>query len=54
MNAYIGVEKGVKLTSGSFSTRMKLTVQKGRLTGWVDPRLEGTELESVSEDWAAS
>ena len=50
MNAYIGVEKGVKLSPGSFSTRMKLTVDKGRLNGSVDPRLEGTEVESVNED----
>jgi hypothetical protein len=50
MNSYIGVEKGVKLSPGSFSTRMKLTVDKGRLSGWVDPRLEGTEVESVNED----
>lgn len=49
MNAYVGVQRGVKLTPGSFSTRMKLRVEKGRLTGWVDPRLEGTELESASE-----
>jgi Domain of Unknown Function (DUF748) len=49
MNSYVGGLTGVKLTSGSFSTRMKITVEKGHLTGWVDPRLEGTELESVSE-----
>ena len=49
MNGYLGVQTGVKLTPGSFSTRMKLRAEKGRLTGWVDPRLEGTELESASE-----
>jgi hypothetical protein len=53
MNAYIGVEKGVKLSPGSFSTRMNFTVHKGRLTGWVDPTLEGTELQSASEDLGA-
>jgi len=49
MNSYVGVEKGVKLTPGSFSTRMKFNVVKGRLTGWVDPRLEGTEVTSLDE-----
>ena len=50
MNAYVGAEKGVKLSPGTFSTRMKLAVDKGRLAGWVDPELSGTRVESANED----
>jgi hypothetical protein len=46
MNGLIASTKGVKLTPGRFDMQMSFECRKGRLRGWVEPRLSGTEVTS--------
>ena len=53
MSAYLKVKKGVELTPGSFSMRMRFRCQEGRLEGVIDPHLRGSELKSGGDPGSA-
>jgi hypothetical protein len=49
MNSLIESTKGVKLTPGRFDMEMAFECRNGRLRGWIEPRLSGTEITSADE-----
>src|SRR5260370_20312709 len=50
MNALIDSTQGVKLTPGRFDMQMSFECRKGRLRGWLEPRLSGTQLTAANGD----
>jgi len=50
MNALLASTKDVKLTSGRFDMEMSFECERGRLRGWIDPRVRGTEITSADDD----
>jgi hypothetical protein len=50
MNALIDSQKGVKLSPGVFSLRMSFASNAGRLTGRVEPHLQGTQVVARDGD----
>ncbi len=50
MNALIDSTQGVKLTPGRFDMQMSFECRKGRLHGWLEPRLTGTQLTAADGD----
>lgn len=53
LNAYFAPYKDIALTPGRYSMRMTFRSEAGRLTGSIDPHLEGTELRSDGDPGSA-
>lgn len=50
MNSLVSQDQGVKLSSGQFAMETSFECRSGRLRGWLDPRLTGTEIVSAKDD----
>jgi hypothetical protein len=53
LNAYFAPYKDIALTPGSYSMKMTFRSEDGRLTGELDPHLEGSALESAGDAGSA-
>jgi hypothetical protein len=53
LNAYFAPYKDIALTPGSYSMKMTFRSEAGRLTGEIDPHLEGSALESAGDPGSA-
>ena len=53
LNAYLAPYKDIAVTPGSYSMKMTFRSESGRLTGKIDPHLEGSTLESAGDAGSA-
>ena len=53
LSAYMAKKANIALTPGSYSMRMSFKSVDGRLTGTIDPKLTGTELQSSGDPGSA-
>jgi hypothetical protein len=54
LNGLFADKKGIKLTPGSFDMEMMFQCQKGRLRGWIEPHLTGTEITAAGQNLGAA